>query len=172
MIKKISFLMAVLMLMSVLVTSAAPVSFDDTKGKSYETAVELLASLGIVKGKTDTSYAPEENITRAEMATIILRTMNMEEGAKGNDTFEDVTPAHWAYDNISAAYQLGIINGVSATSFAPDSNVSYEQAVKMIISALGYSLQAESQGGYPVGYLAKAAHLDIIKGVAAGAVKG
>lgn len=165
MVKKISLLMAILLLFSTMAIHAASISFEDTKGKSYETAVEVLASLGIVKGKSNTSYAPEENLTRAEMATIILRTMNMESGAKGNNVFEDVTSEHWAYDNISAAYQLGIINGVSAVSFAPDSFVSYEQAVKMIVSALGYSLQAESQGGYPVGYLSKAAHLDILKGV-------
>ena len=42
-------------------------------------------------------------------------------------------------------------------TFEPDGNVTYEQAVKMIISAIGYNLMAEANGGWPGGYL-KTAH--------------
>ncbi len=164
--KKIALLLALTMLLSLAGVSVSAASFYDTEGKNCETAVEVLASLGIVNGKSEGAYEPESTLTRAEMATIILRTMNMEAGTTGKVIFTDVPETHWAYANISAAYQMGIINGVSVSAFEPDSVVTYAQAVKMVVAALGYTLQAEAQGGYPSGYLSKAAQLDLLKGVA------
>ncbi len=160
------FIAAVIVLMVAMPTFAA--SFADTDGKSCETAVEVLASLGIVEGKSEGTYEPDSTLTRAEMTTIILRLMNLADSAEGRSIFLDVPSSHWAYANIAAAHQLGIINGTSETTFAPDAVVTYEQAVKMMVAALGYSIQAEALGGYPAGYLSKAAQLDLLKGVEKG----
>lgn len=166
--KGLSLLITVVMLLTMVTVNASATSFADTEGKSCETAVEVLSALGIVEGKAEGSYEPDSSLTRAEMATIILRAMNMAQNAKGTDVFTDVPSSHWAYANVSAAYQLGIVNGTSATTFAPDATVTYEQAVKMVVSALGYGVQAEAIGGYPSGYLAKATQLDLLKGVKVG----
>lgn len=166
--KGLSLLITVVMLLTMVTVNASAASFADTEGKSCETAVEVLSALGIVEGKAEGSYEPDSSLTRAEMATIILRAMNMAQNAKGTDVFTDVPSSHWAYANVSAAYQLGIVNGTSATTFAPDATVTYEQAVKMVVSALGYGVQAEAIGGYPSGYLAKATQLDLLKGVKVG----
>ncbi len=164
--KKTALVLAAILLFCAWGSCAQAVSFYDVEGQSFETAVEVLTSLGVVKGKTEAEYAPEDSLTRAEMATIILRTMQMEGKTAGKPVFEDVDETHWAYANISTAHQLGIINGLSETIFAPDSVVTYEQAVKMVVAALGYTLQAEVQGGYPAGYLTKAAQLELLNGVA------
>ena len=66
-------------------------------GENCETAVEVLAALGIVEGKAEGAYEPDSSLTRAEMATIILRTMNMAEAAEGKAIFSDVPSSHWAY---------------------------------------------------------------------------
>ncbi len=166
--KGLTLLLAVVMAFTMATANVSAASFADTDGKSCETAVEVLSALGIVEGKAEGSYEPDSSLTRAEMATIILRAMNMSAGAAGSDIFTDVPASHWAYANVAAAYQLGIINGTSATTFAPDAVVTYEQAVKMVVAALGYTVEAEAMGGYPSGYLAKAAHLDILKGVKTG----
>ncbi len=165
--KILTVLLCAFLLLSVFVP-AMGATFSDTEGKKCETAVEVLYALGIVEGKGEGTFEPEANLTRAEMATIILRAMNMAETATGQNIFADVPSGHWAYANIAAAYQLGIINGVSATEFMPDAVVSYEQAVKMVVAALGYTVQAEAGGGYPSGYLAKAAQLDLLRGVSVG----
>lgn len=164
--KTIAVLLALALLLAAVPASA--VGFTDTEGKSCATAVEVLSALGIVEGKAKGEYAPESSLTRAEMATIMLRTMNMAITAAGSDIFTDVPASHWAYANISAAYRLGIINGTSETTFAPDASVTYEQAVKMVVASLGYTVQAEALGGYPSGYLEKASQLDILKGTQAG----
>ncbi len=166
--KGLTLLLTVVMLLTTVTANASAASFADTEGKKCETAVEVLAALGIVEGKAQGAYEPDSSLTRAEMATIILRAMNMAENASGRDIFTDVPSSHWAYANIATAYQLGFVNGTSETTFEPDAVVTYEQAVKMVVAALGYTVQADAMGGYPSGYLAKAAHLDILKGVKTG----
>jgi len=167
--KKIyTLLLAFVMIFTMQAVTVSAVSFTDTAGTACETAADVLSALGIVEGKSEGSYEPDSSLTRAEMATIILRAMNMAEGAVGKDIFTDVPASHWGYANVSAAYQMGIVNGTSETTFAPDATVTYEQAVKMVVAALGYTVEAEAMGGYPTGYLAKAAHLDVLKGVTVG----
>ncbi len=164
--RSITLLLTLVMLLTTVVTaSAATPVLTDVVGEKCEAAVNVLAGLGIVEGREEGKYEPNGSLTRAEMATIILRAMNMEEGAQGQAIFEDVPASHWAYANVAAAYQLGIINGMSATIFAPDAPVTDEQAVKMVVAALGYGVQAEAAGGYPSGYLSKAAQLDILKNI-------
>ncbi len=162
--KILTLLLALTMLMGTPVLASAA-AFADTEGLPCDRAVSVLSALGIVQGKAEGAYEPASTLTRAEMATIILRAQNMEATATGRDIFTDVPKTHWAYANIAAAYQLGIVNGTSATTFEPDAGVTYEQAVKMMVAALGYSVKAEAQGGYPTGYLSVAAQLDLLKGV-------
>ncbi len=165
--KILTVLLCAVLLLSVSVP-AMGVSFTDTEGETCETAVEVLSALGIVEGKSEGIYDPTASLTRAEMATIILRAMNVTPSTSGGKEFTDVPATHWAHATIASAYQLGIVNGVSETEFMPDAVVSYEQAVKMVVAALGYTVQAEAMGGYPSGYLAKAAQLDILRGVSVG----
>ena len=54
---------------------------------------------------------------------------------------------------------------MSDTEFDPDANVTYVQAQKMLVSAIGYETFAQGQGGWPTGYKTYAASLDITKGI-------
>ncbi|MCL2837837.1 MAG: S-layer homology domain-containing protein [Oscillospiraceae bacterium] len=51
--------------------------------------------------------------------------------------FADLPPSHWAYDYIMSLVERGILNGISATHFAPDYNVTREQFARMLVLALG-----------------------------------
>ena len=53
--------------------------------------------------------------------------------------------------------------------FGPEDTVTYEQAVKMVVCALGYGPMASSQGGWPAGYTSVAASIDLTKGVSSSA---
>ncbi len=139
-------------------------SFPDTAGLPCETAVSFLNDLDILEGKSEAGFEPAASLTRAEMATIIVRMLGMEGMAKGTDRFADVPSTHWAYNTVSAAYELGFVNGMDESTFAPDEVVTKVQAVKMLVCALGYEVQAEAMGGYPSGYLAKGTQLDLTKG--------
>lgn len=160
-------LILVIAMLAVLVVPTSAAVFTDTAGHKCEEAAMVLSSLGIVEGKSEGVFEPDSSLTRAEMATILIRTMGMAEGISGKDIFSDVPSSHWAYAYVTAAYQLGIVNGMDSQTFAPDTPLTYEQAVKMVVSTLGYTVQAESLGGYPTGYLSKASQLGILKGTSA-----
>ena len=163
--KGLAILLTLIMLVTMQSVTASAASFTDTVGESCEVAVDVLSALEIVEGKTADAYQPNGALTRAEMTTIILRTIGMADSAEGADIFEDVPFTHWAYGNITTAYQMGIVQGTSATTFDPDATVTREQAVKMVVATLGYSVAAESMGGYPSGYMTKAIQLELLKGV-------
>ncbi|MBQ7032463.1 MAG: S-layer homology domain-containing protein [Clostridia bacterium] len=156
------------LIFAMLLGCICPVSaaFTDTVGLPCEAAVEKLSALGIVEGRGDGAFAPDETLTRAEMATIVLRLLNLQAG-ETTQIFSDVTAEHWAFAAVGAAYKAGIVNGTSETTFAPDAVVTYPQAVKMLVCALGYGVKAEAAGGYPTGYLSIAAQIGLLDGVAA-----
>ncbi len=157
----VSLLVAMLMLMQV----AVPMQAAEADAAGYEKAVEVLTALEIVEGREDGEFHPEEKLTRAEMATIIVRVMQMGDWEEEGIIFEDVDEDHWAFYPITTAYRAGIVQGVSATHFSPDTEVTGEQAVKMVVAFLGYTVKAEALGGYPAGYLACAMQLELLKGV-------
>ena len=123
---------------------SAMADFSDISGLSCEQDVRFLETLGIVEGYSANEYAPDELLSRAEMVTIALRTMDMyAPDYTGDDIFSDVDGDYWAYYEISAAYEMGLVNGVGDGRFAPEQPVSFNQAVKMLVNVLGYGYIAE-----------------------------
>ncbi len=129
--------------------------------KWYQEAIGFLAYLGIFQGDENGDMKPEEAVSRAEIAAIILREMNISNMSAYRDTFNDVDTSHWAADVIQTAYDNGIINGYEDGSFGPDEDVTYEQAVKMIMCAINYEALSLANGGYPMGYIKVAEQYDV-----------
>lgn len=143
----------------------------DVVGTVYEPAVARLALLGILEGYPDGSFKPENQITRAEFAAVAIRAKGLNataQAAKGLATgFSDVPAGHWASGYVGTAAKLGIVNGVGNGQFAPEAPVKYEEAITMLVRALGYEAAAQARGGYPYGYLIVANEnglLDEVKG--------
>ena len=139
---------------------------DVAEGTVVSEAVSILSNLNILTGFEDGTFRPAETVTRAQMAAIICRVLGYEEQAnssKGSTVFNDVAADHWASGYINVAQAQQIINGYGDGNYGPEDKVTYEQAVKMIVSALGYDLAAQSKGGYPTGYLAIASSKGITK---------
>ncbi len=80
-------------------------------------------------------------------------------------SFNDVDASHWAYSDIEYLRGQGIVTGYADGSFKPDNNILYEEAVKFVVSALGYDFMAVTYGGYPNGYMQAANGLKILKNV-------
>ncbi|SEL15427.1 S-layer homology domain-containing protein [Paenibacillus sp. OK003] len=76
-----------------------------------------------IQGYTDSSFRPERNVTRAEMATLITRILGTST-LKGSHEFTDVTSSHWAQAAISAAAQSGSFQGYTDGSFKPDQAIT------------------------------------------------
>lgn len=156
-----SFVLVLLFILSTLGVPAMASPFTDISNSKYEQDINLLYDLGVVNGKTATSFDPESTLTRAEYTAIVLRLLGMEGAPASENVFTDVSSTHWAASSITVAHNLGLVNGMGNGTFAPDEPVTCHQAAKMLVCALGYGGKAESKGGYPFGYVAVAAELGI-----------
>ncbi len=124
----------------------------------------LLSTLGIMSGYDENTFAPNDTLTRSQMVKIIVEAFGYGKkitavdtegkGFEADESFSDLNKNSWAYPYWQCAiYDMKIINGFEDGTVHPDDNVTYEQLIKMFVSALGYDKIAEENGGYPSGYL-------------------
>ncbi|MGM9936333.1 MAG: S-layer homology domain-containing protein [Candidatus Ornithomonoglobus sp.] len=132
----------------------APAANDYDNDTYYQNALKVVSALGIITGYEDGSIKPESTVTRAEMATIVLRMLAQTANSTYQNVFTDLEASHWAADTIQTAVEQGILDGMGDGTFVPDGNVKYEQVLKMIVCAMNYGTDAENAGGYPQGYVA------------------
>ena len=145
----------------------------DVVGTSFEEPVERLSSLNVLTGYPDGTFKPNNNITREEYAAVAVRAKGLNQEAinsvGGTTIFGDVAPGSWATGYIKVAEDKdlikgkGIINGVN--TFGPLLNITYEEAVTIILRAIGYESAAIANGGWPDGYLTVAAQIGLLQNV-------
>lgn len=124
-----------------------------------------LQKYGIIEGDPNGDIRPYTTITRAEMAKILCKVLFLPEKENLNSVFSDVPSDHWASGYIEVAYASGLIEGNDDGTFSPDNDVKFSEAVKMIVTALGYTPVAEQKGGFPHGYAQVAAENGITKDI-------
>ncbi|MBQ8539935.1 MAG: S-layer homology domain-containing protein, partial [Clostridia bacterium] len=146
--------------------SQAAVFTDVPDTHKYAEAINLLSGLGIITGYGNGVFKPDHTVTRAEAATIIVRTLGMADDVEqGSTIFSDVKSSHWASGYINKAVENGIINGFPDGTFLPEDNVTYEQIVKMVVCAIGHDPKANELGGYPQGFIRAASDAKVTKGI-------
>ncbi len=111
---------------------------DVAAGQWYTNAVAWAAANGIVTGTTDTTFAPNGNITREQMAAILYRYASY----KGLDVSRQADLSGYADANAISAYAKqamawangqGLITGVTATTLRPDGNAVRAQAATILM---------------------------------------
>lgn len=160
-------------------TSAqADAAYSDIAGTSCEGAVNVLSALKVVDGFTDGTFKPEQTVTRAQMAKLVVTALGVADYATAKTSkYTDMGNAAWAIPYVEYASNLNIVNGVGNGKFNPNGTVTYEQAATMIVRALGYTDQCkEMNGTWPAIYVQKAMALgifsDVVNGGANGATRG
>lgn len=160
-------ILALLLSVGILLTSAIGVAAysDVPEGTYVSEAVTILSNLDILNGFEDNTFKPNDYVTRAQMAKIICHMLNYKDVAASTTNFTDVPSNHWASGYINIANGLGIVAGYGDGKFGPEDKVTYEQAVKMVVCALGYEPIADANGGWYAGYTTVAASLGILSRV-------
>ncbi len=151
-------------------TTAVKGAFTDVPGDAtYATSVKTLNLMGIINGYPDGTFLPLNNVTRAEFTAMLMRTLgyaNVGSVTAADLPFSDVkdddSSINWAIPNINTAYGMGIINGYEDGTFRPNANVAYEEAIKMIVCALGRDV-GSAEGVWYSNYLAEASKVGITK---------
>lgn len=113
-------------------------SFVDLTGHWAREDIELLASMGIIEGMDANHFMPEAKVTRAQFAAMVTRALKLKETTV-KSPFADVLPDSWYARSVSSAYAAGVIQGITASSFAPERNITREEMVVMLVRAGKYA---------------------------------
>ena len=105
------------------------------------TAISTMTGLGIVQGRSATTFDPKAPITRAQFAAICARFDTGK--SNGEQTFSDIQ-GHWAEKYIERAAELGWIKGFEDGTFRPDTYITRAQAMTMINRVLNRIPEDES----------------------------
>ena len=152
--RALSLALAAIMLVGMMVVSASAASYNNLTDKDEivnKDAVSMLVSLGIIEGKPDGSYAPTENVDRAQMAKMLSVIMN--KGVDNSALYQSVNSgltditSHWAKGHINYCYTTGIIAGRGTGTFDPSATVTALEAAKMLLVAVGYDPAIEGFEG-------------------------
>lgn len=98
--------------------------------------IKTLTVQGILTGNGSGIFKPNDNVSRAEAATIIARALKLKP-VKGNH-FKDVPASHWAAGNINAVLKAGIVNGRSPGYFAPNKFITRAEISKLLTTAYNF----------------------------------
>ncbi len=118
--------------------SSPPDAFADDDTSAHELRIDQLAALGVVQGRSDGRYAPAATVSRAEMATFLVRAHHVVTDATlapGSDRFRD-DDASVHEPNIDRVAAAGLAQGVSADRFAPGSPVLRGQMATFLARTL------------------------------------
>ncbi|OXT16766.1 hypothetical protein B9K06_13810 [Bacillus sp. OG2] len=119
-------------------SSGSGKSFSDVAVKDwYYDYVRTASALGIISGKEDGTFGPNDNITRDQMTKMIVLAFENTVGfpEKVPQAFSDIKPDYWAYEYVGKAAANGIVKGYD-TIFKPRSFATRAQAIVMIHRAL------------------------------------
>jgi hypothetical protein len=108
---------------------------DVTEGWYYTTAVETLASMGIISGYDNGNFGPNDYVTREQFIAIAIRfaTLNVGSGV----TFSDVATSWWSYQYIASAVNYGWIDGYSDGTFKPSAIITRGEVAYVVNNVLG-----------------------------------
>nr|WP_233167754.1 S-layer homology domain-containing protein [Paenibacillus roseus] len=113
------------------------VSFNDISSVQAWSGrqIQVLAAKGIIQGKKEGVFAPADRVTRAEFAKMLVEALDLDNSlAKQN--FSDVKSTDWFAPYVAAAAESGIINGRTATTFAPNATITRAEMATMVSRAL------------------------------------
>lgn len=109
--------------------------FNDVNGAWYTSYVNAAYENKMVSGKGDGIFAPNDTLTRAEAATMIVKAMGYDVSKDSNAKFMDISDG-WYTDYIRTAYEKKIVSGKSETKFDPNGNVTRAEYVMMLYNSI------------------------------------
>ena len=120
---------------------------DVTEGAWYADAVSYVYANGLMDGVSASEFAPEANMTRAMLVTILWR-LEGEPVVNYLMPFADVDGGAWYAEAVRWAASEGIVEGVSASEFAPDAEITREQLAAILWRYAGEPATAANLAAY------------------------
>ena len=146
--------------------------FSDCKDEWYHEAVDFMVANGLMNGMGKGKFEPHTELSRAMVVTVLYRSVG-EPAVSEPSTFVDVPTGQWYSDAVAWAQDYGIVNGVSATEFEPDEDVTREQIATILWRYAGSpkvdaDLSGYSDAGKVSGYAKDAINWAVAEGIMQG----
>lgn len=138
---------------------------DVEKTHTGSTEIDILSDIGVIKGTSETEFSPDDPVTREQMAALLFRLMlNKEDAGRVNTT--QFTDLYEPYYNgaISWANAAGYIIGTSKVTFDPTGGISLQDAMTMLVRALGQETGKMNEN-YPWSYINAGIKLGLDRGL-------
>ena len=180
--KVLALVLAVVMIMGTVAVASAK-DFKDVKATdNYAEAIDVLSNLGIIDGFTDGEYKPEGYFTRAQAAKMVAIVHNAATNGKikgqdgisalyGNaqNAFTDCT-GNWAVAYINYCRATGLLDGITRTTYAPNSKLTGVQWLKLMLTTLNFDTSKEGYlgAGWDIHVLNRANEIGLLDGLADG----
>ena len=114
-------------------TNEAKEAFTDVKsGAWYYDSVMKAYEGGIIQGKGNNKFAPNDLVSREEMAVMLTRALSLDKVVEKQEIKDIDKASHWAKDSINVVYELGIMEG-NNNQFDPKGKVSREMAATIVV---------------------------------------
>jgi hypothetical protein len=128
-------------------------TFSDVSSSYWASgSIDVLAGAAVMNGMSDGTFAPEAGVTRAQFAKMLALTLGLQpasatatstaaasSSASAPMPFSDVPVGAWYTPYVEAVFQAGLMQGTTATTFAPDALVTRDQMAVLITRALKLS---------------------------------
>lgn len=166
MLKKVFCLIIALMMLVCACVYAD--SADTMTADALPESFELLSELGFIPESVEQNYNGDKKVTRGDFASLLSLSMGLGDiglDADASKFFSDVTQSNENYKDIGLCASVNLISGDGMGKFNPDKRISFSEAVKIVMSALGYDELAKAYGGYPTGYLKCASDNKVTSGI-------
>lgn len=125
----------------------SPLEFEDMKGHKYEAAAKYLGARRIVNGIGKGMFGPDRNVTRAEFIQILANIVDIEPLAYTERNFKDVKIDAWYAAAVTWAAENNITAGTGNNRFAPNTPITQEQMVIMLLKFMrsqGYEIATKN----------------------------
>lgn len=116
----------------------APDTFADIQNHWAKPFIQGLLDKGVISGFTDGTFKPDEKMTRAQYAALLVKAFNPSAKRDGIN-FTDVADDFWAKNVIQEAYRGEFLSGFPDNSFKPNDNVQRAQVIVSLVNGLGLS---------------------------------
>ncbi|KOS68718.1 hypothetical protein AEA09_09305 [Lysinibacillus contaminans] len=148
-------------------------NFIDSENHWAESDIMSLYKKGWINGKTEYTFDPNGDLTRAQAVSIIVNAIGLDET---NETvpnnFTDVPKDHWAKRAIELAHKYNIVNGTKSHIFEPNSRITRAQLSAILSRVLDYPLNNTSKSPFYDIQKGHWAYSDILKLSSHGIIKG
>lgn len=125
-------------------------AFTDIDSSWAKGHIQLLADKFLLKGTSDSTFSPKNNVTRAEFATLLVRALGLQKPTSATP-FKDVQSSDWYAQSVAIAYEAGLVTGYGDT-FGPNASISRQDLTVMLTRALKLLQVAKPAASAPIRY--------------------